>query len=235
MKQIKSSQTWSPPFQPGASDQNTGAAAAQTFASDVFVPLLQNVLGGLAVMGAAAIVATAIPLLQDSSPDLDPILAWSALLGGLVTCTATVVRFFGDDLGIVRTAYRHGQERMLARVHALELELQTTRSQLARSLSATGQMPPTKALQELERAHQVAQKMIQWHFEGIPIDRRSCEQRSVGQRDWRRARQLLLAAGVMDDTGLLVGQIEEAQRLAHVHYRKAAQLGLRSSRFVPPQ
>jgi len=199
------------------------------------VPLLQNILGGLAVMGATAIVATAIVLMQDRSPDLDPILAWSALLGGLITCTATVVRFFGDDIGIVRTAYRHGQERMLARVHALEIELQTARSQLAQSLDATGQMPPTKALQELERAHQVAQQMIQWHFEGIPIDRRSCEQRSVGQRDWGRARQLLLAAGVMDGAGIALGHIEEAQRLAQAHYRRAVQLGRKSARFVPPQ
>lgn len=233
MKQINSLQTWSPPSPPGASEQP--AAPAQTFAADVFVPLLQNILGGLAVMGGSTILAVATTLLQDRSPQIDPILAWSALLGGLVTCIVTVVRFFGDDIGLVRSAYRHGQRRMLARVHALELELQVARSQLARANKTSNQMPSTKALQELQRTHQVAQQMIQWHFEALPIDRRSCEQRNVSQREWARARRLLIAAGVMDEIGVQVATLGEAQVLASTHYRKMAQLGGASSRFVPPQ
>lgn len=235
MKQLQSLQSLSQPLRPGVSEQPPAGGPPQTFAAHVFVPLLQNVLGGLAILGMSAILAVAAVRFQGAEPDLPSILAWSGLLGGFVTCGVTVVRFFGDDVGLVQLAYRRGRESAQARIYALELELEEASSRLAHILRKTGSAPPAKALQQWQRTHAAAQMLIRWHFEGLPLDRRSCEQRAMSQGEWRRARQLLIAAGVLDETGICVHDLNQAKKLALAHYHKAYKLGAQTPNFVAPQ
>lgn len=206
----------------------------QTFAADIFVPLLQNLIGGGAAAGLGVIVTTAINRWQGSSIDPNALATWCALAGGFVTCTATIVRFFGDDIGLLRTAYRAGKDSMRLRVNALELELQAARTQIAKLIGKTNALPPTKKMQELQRVYKAAQHLIHWHFEQLPIDRRSCEQRHMPQSDWRRARHLLIAAGVMNDTGITIQTLPETLAKVHAHYQKAVTLGGNAENFVSP-
>lgn len=206
----------------------------QTFATDIFIPLLQNVLGGVAVAGLCAIAGLLLSQLVGRQPDVPALAVWCLLIGAAVSCTVTVIRFFGDDVGVVRFAYKRGQNSMRLRVNALELELQAARSQLAQVMGKTKAVPSTPALQQLERAYTAATHLIHWHFEDLPIDRRSCESRNMAQSDWRRARHLLLASGVMDGEGCAATTLPEALFKLQGHYQKLAALGGRTDRFVAP-
>ena len=210
-------------------------ARPQTFTADIFVPLLQNLIGGLACGGLGAISAIAVGRWWDQPLATESLLIWCGLLGGFVACAATLVRFFGDDFGLVRMAYRRGRESSQGRIHALELELQQTRTELARVLGKSRSVPSTKAAQSAEQIYVAAQRLIRWHFEHLPIDRRSCEQRNMGQREWRRARQFLMAAGVMDESSITVSTPVEALARTKTHYLKALSLGEHTQSFVSPQ
>jgi hypothetical protein len=199
------------------------------------VPLVQNILGGGAVAGAVAILTIAVHHSQATPVDGRTLALWCGLVGGLVICVATVVRFFGDDLGLLRAAYRAGQRNRQLRVNALELELQATRTQLARLLGKHNVLPQTRTLQEIQRVYQAAQHLIHWHFEQLPIDRRSCEQRNMSQGDWRRVRHLLIAAGVMDENGMTTQTLPKTLARAQTHYQKAITLGGNAANFVSPQ
>lgn len=206
----------------------------QTFATDIFIPLLQNVLGGAAVAGLCAIVGLVVSQLAGHQSNVPALAVWCLLIGAAVACAVTVIRFFGDDIGVVRFAYQRGQNSMRLRVNALELELQAARSQLAQVMGKTKAVPSTPALQQLERAYTAANHLIHWHFEDLPIDRRSCESRNMAQSDWRRARHLLLASGVMDGEGFVATTLPEALLKMQSHYQKLASLGGRTDRFVAP-
>ena len=214
--------------------QPTAVEAEQTFAADIFIPLLQNILGGGAVAGLCAIAGLVLSQVAGSTLDGATLALWCSLIGGAVACAVTVIRFFGDDIGIVRFAYQRGQNSMRLRINALELELQAARAQLAQVMGKTKAVPSTPALQQLERAYTAANHLIHWHFEDLPIDRRSCESRNMAQADWRRARHLLLASGVMDGEGFAATTLPEALFKVQGHYQKLAKLGGQTDRFVAP-
>src|SRR4029434_1267955 len=76
----------------------------QAWTADVFVPLAQNLCGGIAVgmlgyIGYMAYTASYGAALLGSSARL-----WCLLAGGAVACLMTILRFFSDDLGIVVAA-----------------------------------------------------------------------------------------------------------------------------------
>lgn len=206
-----------------------------TFVTEIGVPLLQNLIGGAAVAGLVAILALAFSRWQATPLDEQTVSLWCVLLGGAVACVATVVRFFGDDLRLIQAAYRAGQNNMRLRVNALELELQAARTQLSRLLEKTNALPSTQATQEMQRIYKSAQHLIHWHFEQLPIDRRSCEQRNMSQGDWRRARHLLIAAGVMDEQGVTTRTLPEALAQVQARYQKVVSLGGHAENFVVPQ
>jgi hypothetical protein len=208
---------------------------APTFVTEIGVPLLQNLIGGAAVAGLVAVLALALSRWQSQPLDNGALSTWCWLVGGAVACMATVVRFFGDDMGLLQAAYRAGQHNMQLRVNALELELQAARTQLSRLLEKSNALPPTRATQEMQRIYKAAQHLIHWHFEQLPIDRRSCEQRNMSQGDWRRARHLLIAAGVMDEQGVTAHTLPEALTRVQARYQKVVSLGGHAENFVVPQ
>lgn len=218
----------------GAPDALEAEDRPQTFAADIFVPLLQNIIGGAAVAGLCAIIAVAGVRWAGSTPPTGELAVWSLLAGGALTCVVTVLRFFGDDIGLLHYAYRRGQESTRLRISALELELQAAQMQIARLMGKTKAMPSTAASQQLERVYKAAEQLIRWHFEALPIDRRSCESRNMSQAEWRRARHLLLVAGIMDGNGITVQTLSDALAKAHSHYQRLLSLGGDTRNFVSP-
>src|SRR5436309_1981333 len=91
--------------------------------SHVLIPLTQNLLGGVAVGGLGMIGVIAYTGAVGNVVDLYNASIWCALAGGLVACIVTIIRFFGDDLGIVTTAYRMGYQARDAEVSALHMEI----------------------------------------------------------------------------------------------------------------
>lgn len=206
----------------------------QTFVADIFVPLVQNILGGGAVAGIFAIVGAAGSRFSGRLLVGEELVFWCVLSGGAVACIATIIRFFGDDIGLIHYAYRRGQESTRLRINALELELHAAQRQVAHLIGKKKLMPSSAARQQLDRIYAAAEHLIHWHFEDLPIDRRSCESRNMTQSEWRRARHLLLAAGVMDESGVTAKTLPEALATAHAHYERLMRLGGQVENFVSP-
>jgi hypothetical protein len=56
----------------------------------------------------------------------------------------------------------------------------------------------------------------------------------MAQGDWRRARHLLLASGVVNGEGFAAQTLPEALFTLQEHYQKLAALGGKTDRFVAP-
>lgn len=104
--------------------------------------------------------------------------------------------------------------------------------QMARGTSA---VPRTKAMQKLEQVRVDAGHIIDWHFEGLPIGRRDCEQRNMPQGAWRSARQFLIAAGVMNDTGFVATTSAEAIGKLTAYWNTISGASGNADSFVAPQ
>src|SRR5258706_11761302 len=77
-----------------------------TWEAHVLIPITQNILGGVAVGALGFIGVIAYTGAINNIVDLYNAGVWCGLAGGIVTCIITIIRFFGDDLGIVLAAYR---------------------------------------------------------------------------------------------------------------------------------
>src|SRR6478672_7198477 len=79
-----------------------------TWTTDILVPLTQNICGGAALGALGFIGFVAVSEWHQVLWHADDALLWCILLGAAVTCTMTVIRFFGDDLGLLTTTYKAG-------------------------------------------------------------------------------------------------------------------------------
>ena len=174
-----------------------------TWASHVLIPLAQNVAGGMAVWGLGLIGYMTIQYTRALPWDLDGARLWCGFVGGAVTCLVTVIRFFGDDLGLLASAYKLGQASRDAEIANLQLMLRALRDAKT-SAQAAGTDNAEKREQEfMQRSKADARKLIEVHFNGDSISRQALATRGMGQRDWERAVRLLKAAGVMDADGAI--------------------------------
>lgn len=173
-------------------------APPQTWTADVGVPLIQNVLGGVATSGIAAIAwRMAGPLPGDWWVPV-------ALAGSAVACVATLTRFFADDVGVVTLAYNAGRRSRDAEVNALHLQVREAQD----AMTLAGQRPEAsttiaKQLLVAQTTLKHAHLLLQVAYSGDGIGRAAMAQRGIGQRDWERAMRLCKAAGVVDDLGQL--------------------------------
>lgn len=165
-----------------------------TWASHVLIPLAQNLAGGAAVGGLFLIAVIA------AGWSADDLSLWAGLAGGAVSCTATIIRFFADDFGIVWAAYQSGQRSRDSEVNALQLQLQDALS--------TAHLDPSSAQQKrteaMHRARRDVQRILEIHFGGETTTRAAMHARGMGQRDWERAVRLLRAAGCIDENGAML-------------------------------
>lgn len=95
----------------------------------VVIPILQNVIGGIAVAGAILTVQGGVWLLWGWWSD--EALLGAVGVGAMVAFMATFIRFFADDVGLLRTAYRAGQEVSAQQMEALQRELNEERREHA--------------------------------------------------------------------------------------------------------
>lgn len=174
-----------------------------TWASHVLIPLAQNIAGGLAVWGMGLIAYMTIQYARAMPWDMDGARVWCGLAGGAVSCFVTIIRFFGDDLGLLAAAYKAGQRSRDTEIANLQLMLRAMRDAKT-SAQAAGTDNAEKREQEfMQRAKRDARKLIEVHFNGDSTSRKAMETRGMGQRDWERAVRLLKAAGVMDADGAI--------------------------------
>jgi hypothetical protein len=144
----------------------------------------------------------------------------------------TVIRFFGDDLGLLTTAYKAGQRSMLPRISALETNLQATNDVLQGKYEHTSDEARLKEV--LTRARADAERLIRLYFERQRIDRKSMTERGMGQRDWERARRLLQGAGVLAGDGRFVSQTPaEAIQQLHDRFTKDGKHSNQQKAFTP--
>jgi hypothetical protein len=167
-----------------------------TWASHVLIPLAQNVAGGVAVAGLCLVAVVA------ANQDIEAFALWAGLAGATVACTATVIRFFADDFGIVWGAYQAGQRSRDSEINALQLELQNVLS--------TAHLDPTSAQRKLNdqarNARRDVQRVLEVHFGGEATTRAAMQAKGMGQRDWERAMRLLRAAGCIDEQGTMLAR-----------------------------
>lgn len=101
------------------------------FTGQVIIPLIQNLMGGLAVAGALLTVLAGIYLYSGWWDDRAGL---SALcVGALVLCVATFIRFFADDFGLLKKAYQAGADQAEGRIDTLNRELDNERKEHAQT------------------------------------------------------------------------------------------------------
>lgn len=206
--------------------------APQTWTADIFVPLTQNIFGGAALGGLGFIGFVAVSEWHHIVWYADDALLWCILLGTTITCVMTVIRFFGDDVGLLTAAYKAGQRSMLPQISALETNLQATNDVLQGKYEHTSEEARLKEV--LARARTDAERLIRLYFEGQRIDRKSMTERGMGQRDWERARRLLQGAGVIAGDGKFTIQTPaEAIQLIHERFTLDAHHKHTQKTFTP--
>lgn len=204
----------------------------QTWTADIFVPLTQNICGGAALGALGFITFVTLHEWRQIPWQAEDAILWCTLLGSAVACIMTVMRFFGDDLGMVTIAYKAGQRSMLPRISALETNLQATNDVLQGKHEQTSDEARLKEV--LARACTDAERLIRLYFEGQRIDRKSMTNRGLGQRDWERARRLLQGAGIIAGDGKFIIQTPaEAIQLLHECYALNANHKANQKTFIP--
>lgn len=178
----------------------------QTLITHILTPILQNLLGGLG-LGTAWMIVTIGLSYWDVQFDFWNAGVWASLMGGLWACFWTVIRFFGDDLGLLMDAYSAGYHSRDAQIAALELELRASYdAQNAAEVNGGATFAINKRQELMQRARKDAAQIVAVAFQGDSISRKAMAGRNMGQRDWERATRLLIAAGAMNGEGAIVAK-----------------------------
>lgn len=172
-------------------------AKERTFVSDVAVPLAQNLLGGLGMAGLCAILALALAAILEWVPDPETVSLVSWAAGGLGAAGMTVFRFWGDELGVGRRLYRMGAQSRDTEVAALHAEIDSYRNALA-GVKAAGGTVRNRAAAERAIIARDARTLVALAYRKADITRKACENRGMSQGAWRKARNLLIAAKILD-------------------------------------
>jgi len=196
----------------------------QTWSENVLIPLVQNVIGGMAV---SALAAVATSLMLNSSADV--VRNAAIVFGTFTTCGFTAIRFFGDDLGILKSAFVAGQQSQQAEINRLRNQLHDAEN-LIEKYNADPQIDigSTRNNQQILDAVADAEKLIQWGFDGQPISRAACGRRGIKQRAWERANKVLVNAGIVRDGYWVHDNQKAARRALQAHFNK------RSAQSISP-
>lgn len=131
----------------------------------------------------------------------------------------TIVRFHGEETGLMRAWYRAGQRSRDAEVNALWMELETLHD-AATAGSGTPSSESEKRIAVANATLKNARLLLRVVYEYGPAQgaRATMAERGMGQRDWERARRLCMAAGVLDElmqpkAGSLVAAVRAVEEL----------------------
>jgi hypothetical protein len=176
-------------------DAGAGEPGA-TWVGSVLIPLVQNVVGGIAVFGLGVIGVRAFT----GEFATDPIL-WCAFVGGALACLMTVTRFFGDDLGLFTVAYNAGRR---SRDHDLDILNKKLHGAQA-ALDAAGQPSSGTVISQRVHIGQIAMRnartIAQVAYAGSNYSRRAMKDK-MGEKDHSRAMRVLCVGNVLDRSTL---------------------------------
>lgn len=210
-------------------EQQSTIPPPQSLEQNVLVPLLQNTSGGIASSALAYIILVVAGTSVDQ-------LFWSLIIGIAATSLATIIRFFGDDLGIVTAAYRAGAASRTEEVNRLTNELNALRTALAGSQRTAISSTKTSKLDMLKRSYDHAKVMTENGIRGRPIDRRTCNsQYKIGEVDFGRAYRLLQEAGIRNQQDVFtVDRVAEATQQLRNYFNHHYQLAASNPKYNPP-
>lgn len=202
-----------------------------TWESNVAIPLAQNLAGGLAA-GTLVIVLDYAWSLFNGLQRTGHIYEWAILVGASVAGTFTVIRFFGDELGLLNAAYIAGQ-------HSRDEEIQRLNRQIS-LMEASGSTTASQAttvnqtLGRMQGDYENAKQLLKILLEGGSVARDSGEH-GLTKRPWERAITLLGKAHIYDHTSgqLLITSRGETLRLLTSFYNEQYQLAQQNAAFHP--
>ena len=205
----------------------------QNWEGNVLVPLVQNAAGGVAAAIMIATVTYAWDYANGLATDGWELLRWGVIIGVAVAAIATIVRFFGDEVGLMRAAYVAGQrsrdeeiQRLNRQISLMEQQQQPGAMQDATAVNARlGQMAGDR---------DNAVKLLKILLDGGSVARSNSEH-GLGRRPWERAVALLEKAKIYnhDSKELLVENRSEALRALAEFYDDQYRLAQDNSSFHP--
>ena len=218
-----------------APDPSPWAAAPsppEAWESDILVPITQNIGGGLAASIILAVLNYAWARANSLAFDLNETLIWSGLIGVLVAAVTTIIRFFSDELGLLRAAYLAGQQ-------SRDEEIQRLNRQIS-ILEQRGQPTPADATEINKRLGKMkgdlynATNLLKILLDGGNISRSNGEH-DLTQRPWERAVGLLEKSKVYGyaDRQLLISSRAEAHKTLTEFYQQQYDKAAANVSFQP--
>jgi hypothetical protein len=164
----------------------------------VVVPLVQNVLGGIAVAGALCVPLTVIYF---ATGWMDALAIYGALaVGAMVTFMATFIRFFADDFGLLIAAYYRGRRELQPTLDAAYADIDALEAKLrsAQNVVYAAPAPNFVAPEVVDAAYEDALLLLKL-TRGVRLPGRGKAQMS--QRRQEAATATLIRAGVLKRSG----------------------------------
>lgn len=179
-----------------AQTQQQQMAMPETWETHIVIPVVQNILGGVAFGGLWVTIAYTF-----GYSITDDLLTSAAVFGISVAFAITIPRFFGDDLGLIWLAQKVGRATADAQISGLVSQNEQLRATI-KEMRGSGQNTGSDMLAKIERSHADAQHLLGLAYGGMSIAREKV-QPAMTQRPWERAINLLRAAGCLEGNGAL--------------------------------
>ena len=212
---------------------STTPVEAPNFVNAYTLPLVRNITGGAAVAGAVAIGCFWIGG-GSTMPD-----GWwlpCTSVGALWSIFWTIVEFNGEEIGMLRGAYRAGRRSRDAEVNHLHLQLDTFRDVVTASAGGVSTTEANQLIAVKNATLVDARSLLRVIYEHGPkhATREEMRGRKMLQRDWERAKGLCIAAGAVDQLlqPLQVSYVEALKLIEQTHGATVAEM--RKSRSYRP-
>lgn len=213
---------------------------AATWETHVLIPLVQNLLGGIAVFAFSSICIYAVSLTFDLVLDWRFMLVICSLLGGAFATFWTIVRFYGDDWGILATAYKAGKNSQQDRITAQAQEIHYLNSVIdkMRNGQSVTRGYSNHVTDQMDRAWKHANVLLEMIFARKEIAREKvCKPKSgkavMGERDWERAMRLLKSAGCIEDRKVQQRSLADAKTQIKGYYLPMLKQAESTDKFRP--
>lgn len=206
---------------------------AQNWEGNVWVPLVQNGAGGVAAAILLATLTYAWNYANGLAIDGDELLRWCVIVGVGVLAVATIVRFFGDEIGLMRAVYVAGQRSRDDEIQRLNRQI----SLMEKSQPGAMQQDATTVnarLGQMAGDRDNAVKLLKILLDGGSVARDNSEH-GLGRRPWERAVALLEKAKIYrhDARMLLIENRSEALKSLAEFYDDQYKLASENGSFHP--
>lgn len=184
---------------------------ASNYARGVWIPLLQNLFGGLGVAGVLAVL-----LYKLTTWDMEEIGVDALLIGILVFCLATAVRAFRDEVRFMLAAF--GERRDIAARQALQQRC----ASLEQEIKGLRDESHLKTYYETLAATETMLRAA--YIEHKEISRAAAMDRGMTRAEWEAAVNMCKGAKVLDSRGKPIDDLSfEAAWSTVMHYQRSGQ------------